>query len=81
MCARGPSARCGERVVASRSCAAHSIAGELPPWYLNPLITFPSIFAVVGVGFYLVILLGGVHRGEVAPVGDDLKGILGDAIL
>ena len=42
---------------------------ERPPWYLNPLITFPSIFAVVGVGFYLVVLLN-VHRGEVPMSGE-----------
>ena len=38
---------------------------EKPPWYLNPLITFPSIFVIVGLGFYLVVALGGLHRGEV----------------
>jgi len=50
--------------------------GEMPPWYLNPLVTFPSIFAVVGVAFYIVVGLNGVHRGEVAPMGDDLAGFL-----
>merc|ERR1712216_180451 len=38
--------------------------GERPPWYLNPLITFPAIFLVVGLGFTLVVELGGVHRGD-----------------
>ena len=52
--------------------------GERPPWYLNPLITFPSIFAVVGVGFYLVVLLNGVHRGEVPMSGDDLSAFIGE---
>ena len=51
---------------------------ERPPWYLNPLITFPSIFVVVGLGFYLVILLNGVHRGEVAVSGDDLSDFIGE---
>lgn len=51
---------------------------ERPPWYLNPAITFPSIFAVVGVGFYLVVLLGGVHRGEVPLSGDDLSAFIGE---
>lgn len=51
---------------------------ERPPWYLNPLITFPSIFAVVGVGFYLVVLLNGVHRGEVPMSGDDLSAFIGE---
>jgi len=51
---------------------------ERPPWYLNPLITFPSIFAVVGVGFYLVVLLNGVHRGEVPMSGDDLASFIGE---
>jgi len=52
--------------------------GELPPWYLNPLITFPSIFVVVGIGFYLVVALGGLHRGEVAPYGDDISAFIND---
>ena len=51
--------------------------GEMPPWYLNPLITFPTIFAVVGIGFTLVVELGGLHRGEVAPMGDDLSNFIG----
>jgi len=55
--------------------------GERPPWYLNPLITFPSIFAFTGVGFYLVVLLGGVHRGEVPEIGDDLSGFLDETPL
>lgn len=53
-----------------------SSKSERPPWYINPLITFPSIFVVVGVGFWLVVTLGGLHRGEVAPVGDDLSSFL-----
>ncbi len=57
-----------------------STKGEKPPWYLNPLITFPAIFLVVGLGFTLVVAMGGVHRGEVAPVGDDLAGFIGDTI-
>jgi len=52
--------------------------GERPPWYLNPLITFPTIFAIVGVGFYLVVLLDGVHRGEVPTRGDDLSEFIGE---
>ena len=57
-----------------------SPTAERPPWYLNPLITFPSIFAIVGVGFYLVVLLGGVHRGEVPQAGDDLSSFIGDTM-
>ncbi len=57
-----------------------STKGERPPWYLNPLITFPSIFAIVGVGFYLVVMLGGVHRGEVPQAGDDLSSFIGDTM-
>mmetsp|Transcript_4751 Transcript_4751/g.6516 ORF Transcript_4751/g.6516 Transcript_4751/m.6516 type:complete len:285 (-) Transcript_4751:86-940(-) len=34
--------------------------GERPPWYLNPFITFPAMFAVVAVAFYIVITSGGV---------------------
>jgi len=52
--------------------------GEMPPWYLNPLITFPAIFAVVGIGFTAVVALDGLHRGEVAPIGDDLASFVGD---
>ena len=55
-----------------------STTEEKPPWYLNPLITFPSIFAIVGLGFYLVVALGGVHRGEVPQAGDDLSSFIGD---
>jgi len=55
-----------------------STKGERPPWYLNPLITFPSIFAIVGVGFYLVVLLGGVHRGEVLVGDNDLSSFIGE---
>lgn len=53
---------------------------ERPPWYINPLITFPSIFVIVGVGFWLVVSLGGLHRGEVAPVGDDLASFVGETV-
>lgn len=53
---------------------------ERPPWYLNPLITFPAIFAVVGAGFYLTVMLDGVHRGEVPVIGDDLTSFIGDAV-
>jgi len=57
-----------------------SSKGEAPPWYLNPLITFPAIFAIVGVGFYLVVLLDGVHRGEVPLRGDDLSEFIGETV-
>ena len=57
-----------------------STKGERPPWYLNPLITFPAIFAIVGLGFYLVVALGGVHRGEVQVSGDDLSAFIGDTV-
>lgn len=52
--------------------------GDRPPWYLNPLITFPAIFVIVGIGFYLVVELGGVHRGEVPLRGDDLSDFIGE---
>jgi len=58
-----------------------STKGERPPWYLNPLITFPTIFAIVGVGFYLVVLLGGVHRGELPQAGDDLSAFIGETVV
>ena len=34
----------------------------------------------MGVGFYLVVLLGGVHRGEVPQAGDDLSSFIGDTM-
>ncbi|KAL1514792.1 hypothetical protein AB1Y20_003878 [Prymnesium parvum] len=55
-----------------------SSKGERPPWYLNPLVTFPTIFAFVGVLFYLVIILDGVHRGTAIPDGDDLSSFISD---
>jgi len=55
-----------------------STKGERPPWYLNPLITFPAIFVIVGIGFYLVVLLNGIHRGEVPLSGDDLSDFIGE---
>jgi hypothetical protein len=55
-----------------------STGDERPPWYLNPLITFPSIFAVVGTLFYLTVFLNGVHRGEVPISGDDLTEFIGE---
>lgn len=58
-----------------------SSKGETPPWYLNPLVTFPAIFAIVGVGFWLVVALGGVHRGEVPVAGDDLSGFIGETMV
>ena len=58
-----------------------SSKGETPPWYLNPLITFPAIFAVVGVGFALVVALGGLHRGEVPQAGDDLSSFIGETMV
>lgn len=54
---------------------------EKPPWYLNPLITFPSIFVIVGLGFYLVVALGGLHRGEVPMAADDLSGFIDETPL
>jgi len=56
-----------------------STKDEKPPWYINPLITFPIIFAIVGAGFALVVALDGVHRGEVPEIGDDLTSFIGDA--
>ena len=34
--------------------------GEELPWYLQPLITFPAMFALVGVTLFAVLSLGGV---------------------
>merc|ERR1719171_163849 len=54
---------------------------ERPPWYLNPLITFPAIFVVVGFLFYATVGLGGLHRGEVPMAGDDLSGFIDETPL
>lgn len=40
-----------------------SQTGEKAPWYLNPLITFPGMFAFVGLGLILVKLTGAVKLG------------------
>ena len=58
-----------------------SKTSERPPWYLNPLITFPAIFFVVGLGFTLVVELGGVHRGEVPMAADDLSAFIDETPL
>ena len=34
--------------------------------------------AIVGVGFYLTVMLDGVHRGEVPIRGDDLSEFIGE---
>jgi hypothetical protein len=59
-----------------------STKGEKPPWYLNPLITFPAIFVIVGIGFYLVVAMGGLHRGDLLIAGDesDLSAFIGDTV-
>ena len=54
---------------------------ERPPWYLNPLITFPAIFAVVFVAFWAVLALSGVHRGELPVAGDDLTEFIGETMV
>lgn len=40
-----------------------SQTGEKAPWYLNPLITFPGMFAFVSVGIVLVKITGAVKLG------------------
>lgn len=42
-----------------------SQTGAKPPWWINPNITFFLIAALVGVGFYLVLLSGAIHIGYV----------------
>ena len=51
-----------------------------PGRYLNPLITFPAIFLVVGLGFTLTVAMGGVHRGELPVSGDDLSEFIGETV-
>jgi hypothetical protein len=40
-----------------------SQTGEKAPWYLNPLITFPSMFGFVGFGLWLANLAGAIKLG------------------
>ena len=40
-----------------------SQTGEKAPWYLNPFITFPGMFAFVGVGVWLVSITGAFKLG------------------
>uniref|UniRef100_A0A7S2UWP8 peptidylprolyl isomerase n=1 Tax=Fibrocapsa japonica TaxID=94617 RepID=A0A7S2UWP8_9STRA len=49
--------------------------GEKPPILLNPFITFPAIFLVVGVAFYIVFVSGGVITERAA------ESVLDDASL
>lgn len=42
-----------------------SQTGERPPWWINPNITFVFILAFCALGFYLVVLSGGIHVGYV----------------
>lgn len=58
-----------------------SKTSERPPWYLNPLITFPAIFVIVGLGFTLVVELGGLHRGDVPMAADDLSAFIDETPL
>ena len=72
-CGTGPQAApapChGHTTRPPRSTEPHSPrspAGGRPPFYLNPLITFPVIFGLVGVLFYLTFAFDGIHKGTVS---------------
>lgn len=59
---------------------------EEPDWFINPLITFPLIFVIAGILFWLTFEIGGVHLASNSELAkDDLTGFLetvapGDAI-
>jgi len=49
--------------------------GQEAPWYLQPSITFPIAFAVVGAAFYVLYAAGGIsERGE--QIKDELDDII-----
>lgn len=46
-----------------------SQTGETPPWYLRPMLTFPAIFAGVGLAFYVLVAADAILlRGESSPI-------------
>ena len=49
--------------------------GERPPWFLQPSITFPLAFVIVGAAFYLT-LAGGAITERGAQVTDELDEII-----
>jgi len=49
--------------------------GERPPWYLQPSITFPIAFAIVGAAFFVQFAVGGIsERG--AQSTDELDEVI-----
>jgi FKBP-type peptidyl-prolyl cis-trans isomerase len=42
-----------------------SQSGEKAPWYLNPNITFISVFIILLLLFWIVLSVGGIHQGYV----------------
>jgi len=54
--------------------------GQLP-WYLRPIITFPAMFAVVGVAFSIVVVTGGVTlEREAATLDNDMVSLAVSAL-
>ena len=46
-----------------------SQTGETPPWYLRPALTFPAIFAGVGLAFYVLVGMDAILlRGDSSPI-------------
>ena len=46
-----------------------SQTGETPPWYLRPALTFPAIFAGVGLAFYVLVGTDAILlRGDSSPI-------------
>lgn len=48
--------------------------GEKPPWWVNPILTFPVIFIASGCTFYFAFAMGGVHYGTDI---NDLSDVIG----
>lgn len=49
--------------------------GEKPPWFLQPNITFPIVFAIVGLALWVTVLGGGISERGI-PVTDELDTII-----
>jgi hypothetical protein len=49
--------------------------GQQAPWLLRPSITFPAIFAIVGLTFYVSYITGAISERGV-PASDELDEIV-----
>lgn len=55
------------------------VTGENVPIYLQPLVTFPIIFGICGVAFYILYTGGGISLERDAPTQEELDAISGVA--